>query len=341
MSEILENKDLSYYLKSDVQFYAILIVIIVIIIIAVRYIYYMINLQSRECSNMDKLYPNIDGNLKSLNPNDPTCKNTLKDYYIKTAYNCCSGGSYKNDYVNTCNLKDVIGQGVRCLDFEIYSINDEPVVATSTDENYNIKETYNYITFADVMNVVVNYGFSNSTAPNPNDPIFFHLRIKSANDNMYQKFASLFKNYDKYFLGSKYSYENNGKNLGDVPLMSLSNKIVVIVDKINNNYMDNKNFYEYVNLTSNSIFMRALTYSDVKNTADLVELQDYNKNHMTICLPDKGANPPNPNGIVMRDMGCQFLAFRYQLSDTYLQENTLFFDKTGYGFALKPEKLRS
>ena len=39
--------------------------------------------------------------------------------YIKTAYNCCSGGNYKNDYVDLCVLKNILKQGVRGLDFEI------------------------------------------------------------------------------------------------------------------------------------------------------------------------------------------------------------------------------
>jgi len=34
------------------------------------------------------------------------------------------------------------------------------------------------------------------------------------------------------------------------------------------------------------------------------------------------------------------VGFRYQLFDNYLQEDILFFDKIGYGFVLKPEKLR-
>ena len=47
---------------------------------------------------------------------------TLKDFYIKSAYNCCSTGSYKNCNVSLDMLKYVIRQGVRLLDFAIYSI---------------------------------------------------------------------------------------------------------------------------------------------------------------------------------------------------------------------------
>ena len=57
-------------------------------------------------------------------PAVPNFQYTLKDYYIKSAYNACSGGDYKNDYVDLCVMKDLLKQGVRGLDFEIFSIEE-------------------------------------------------------------------------------------------------------------------------------------------------------------------------------------------------------------------------
>ena len=197
----------------------IIVMTILVVILFLLYIYYLSNLMSKECSTMEKKYGTVNGKIKSINPNDPKCGYTLKDYYIKTAYNCCSGGSYKNDFVNTCNLKNVLKQGVRCLDFEIYSINNKPVVASSTNSSFYIKETFNNVPFSDVMNIVVNYAFSGGTSPNPNDPILFHLRIKSNNLEMYKNLAKLFKEYRKFFLDPAYSYEYGGKNIGDMKLI--------------------------------------------------------------------------------------------------------------------------
>jgi len=328
-------------LKENYVAYMLLSMIIIVIIAALWYYFYMRNLLNRECSNMSNLFSALNGSIKSLNSSDPNCGYTLKDYYIKTAYNCCSPGTFKNDYVSTCALKDVLKQGVRGLDFEIFSIDDQPVVATSTVDNNYIKETYNVVAFSDVMNIVTNYAFASSGAPNPQDPIIFHFRFKSANQKMYQNLANLFKSHDSFFLGPASSFEQNGKNFGNTKLMDLINKkIVVIVDKSNNSFMDTEDFYEYVNMTSNSIFMRALHYYDVKNTPDLVELQDYNKQNMSISMPDIGADPPNPSAIVCRETGCQMIAMMYQKNDVNLQENNAFFDKCGYAFCLKPEKLR-
>ena len=318
----------------------IIIMIIVTIVLVIVYYYYITSLMPKECSIMEKKYGTINGKIKSINAKDPKCGYTLKDYYIKTAYNCCSGGSYKHDFVNLCNLKNVLKQGVRGLDFEIYSINNKPVVATSTNSSYYIKETYNSVPFSDVMNIIVNYAFSGGTAPNPNDPILFHLRIKSNNIEMYKNLAKIFKENRRYFLGPEYSYEYSGKNIGDVKLTDLSQKIILIVDKSNNKYLDNEDFYEYVNVTSNSVFMRGLNFYNVKNTPDLSELQNFNKKNMTICMPDKGTSPPNPSAVVARETGSQMTAMRYQNYDVNLQEDEKFFNDNGYAFVLKPERLR-
>ena len=86
--------------------------------------------------------------------------------------------------------------------------------------------------------------------------------------------------------------------------------------------------------------MRALNYYDIAYTPDMNELIEYNRRCMTIGMPDKGANPDNPSGIVLRETGTQMLAMRYQLFDNNLEESDMTFDLAGYAFVLKPESLR-
>jgi hypothetical protein len=327
-------------MKEDFISNLILGFILLLVITMIVYIIYLTKLQSRECSYINDLYGDVNGNLRSINLNDPDCSGNLNEYYIKTAYNACSGGSYKNDIVEICNLKAVLTQGVRGLDFEIYSIDNDPVVATSTSDNYYIKETYNSVSFSDVMKTIKNYAFSGSTAPNPRDPILIHLRFMSNNQSMYSNLANIFKSYDTILLGKEYSYETSGHNLGGEPLLNFMNKVILIFDRTNTSFLENKDLMEYANMTSNSIFMRAYSYYDVKNNPDLEELREYNKRNMTIVFPDSGSNPVNPNGILSRDAGCQMVAVRYQYVDNFLIQNTTFFDNCGYAFCLKPEDLR-
>ena len=333
-------------MKDSTAIMALSAVTIMIILIALMVYFYYTGtifsngLRKRECSNMDAIYGTVNGKLTSIDINNAEYQYALRDYYIKTAYNACSGGKYKNDYVDTCVLKDLIKQGVRGLDFEIYSIDDQPVVATSTNDNYCVKETFNSVKFGEVMNIIRDYAFASSTAPNPLDPIILHLRIKTSNQEMYTNFAKILEGYNSILLDKQYSFEYYGKNLGTVKLSDLSGKVIIIVDRSNTSFLESQQFYEYVNMTSNSIFMRALHYYDIMYAPDMNELIDYNKLNMTIGMPDKGSNPDNPSSLTMRAYGCQLLAIRYQLVDTNLAENNVFFDEQGHSFVLKPEKLR-
>jgi len=327
-------------LEDDFKVYVIIVFTFIILIIFIGYMIYLSNLQNREINYMNNLYPSVDGNIRPITSSDTDCSGNLYDYYIKTAYNSCSGGSYKNDFVSIDVLKAVIKQGVRCLDFEVYSIDNHPVVSTSTSDSYYVKETFNSVNFGNVMDTIRNYAFSGGTSPNPTDPLLIHLRCKSNNQKMYSKLADIFKSNTDIMLGMNYSYESEGKNLGLVPLLQLQNKVILIIDRSNTAFLENEELLEFVNLTSNSIFMREFDFYNIKNNPDINELTEFNKRGMTIVLPDSGASPSNPSGITCRASGCQMIAMRYQLVDNYLMENALFFDRVGYAFALKPDHLR-
>jgi hypothetical protein len=363
-AQLMNNEDFAAYAILGVA------VVLFIILICVK-LFYIDRLNSSECSFMNDVYSTPNGYIMSVNKIKDT--NPLFDYYVKTAYNACSGGSYKNDVVDICNLKAVIKQGVRCLDFEIYSVDGKPVVSTSTSDSYNVKETYNSVPFSEVMSVINDHAFSAGSdgAPNATDPLFIHLRIKSNQPAIYNELVNIFDLYRRRLLGPKYSYEyrcsskasnevegeaenevesgakresgakkESHCNFGGEPIHTFMNKMILVVDSTNKAYLDNERFYEFVNMTSNSAFMRAYHYYDVKNTPDMVELQNYNKRSFSIVFPDKGISPSNPNGIAAREMGCQMVAMRYQNIDNNLEENNMFFDENAKAFVLKPIKLR-
>jgi hypothetical protein len=348
MSKLSNPGKLMEALNENFAAIIINILLIVAIVLMVWNYFYTINMEPKECKEIDKLYPSVNGKISSITTNQNSGTDatnnytyTFKDYYIKTAYNACSLGQYSNNVVSTCVLKDLIKSGVRGFDFEIYSLNNAPIVSTSTGDSYFVKETFNSVKFADVLTTIQNFAYSASTSPNPNDPIVLHLRVKSNNQKMYTNMANMFEGMDDSMLGKKYSFENGGKNLGNVPLLDLVGKIVIIVDKSNPAFMENEGFKEYVNMTSNSVFMRTLKFTNgVKYTPDMDELKSYNKQNMSIVLPDDGANPDNPSGLLSRALGCQMVAMRYQSSDASLLEDTAFFDTTGHAFSLKPANLR-
>ncbi|MFY7730499.1 MAG: phosphatidylinositol-specific phospholipase C domain-containing protein [Flavobacterium sp.] len=301
---------------------------------------YLHRLNGKGCDRMNMLYPKIEGYLRPINDADKECSGKLVDYYIKTAYNACSSGDYRNDYVDICNLKAIIKQGVRCLDFEIYSIQNRPVVATSTSDNFHIKETFNSIPFNSVMDTIRNYAFSGGTCPNPTDPVLIHLRCKSTNRKMYTKLAQIFKANADVLLGAGFSYHSKGDTLGKTPLLSLRGKIIIIMERTNNAFFHNQPLMEFVNMVSNSTFMRKYRFQEIEDGHDKRELIQFNRAGMTIVLPNKGDNPGNPDSKLCRENGCQLVAMRYQMTDDALSKNTTFFNRKGYAFVLKPENQR-
>ena len=339
MTNLINMKD-----NKTIFAFSVITILIIIIIVFVYFYYsgsiFTDGMMERDRKYMDELYGTLNGKIISIQPNNEMYQYPLRDYYIKSAYNACSGGDYKNSYVDTNILKDLLKQGVRGLDFEIYSIDDQPVVATSTTNNFFVKETFNSVLFSEVLNVIRDYAFVNSTAPNPFDPIILHLRIKSTNQNMYKNFAKLLESNNNILMDKRYSFEYYGKNFGTVKLSDMTGKIVIIVDRSNPSFMESEAFYEYVNMTSKSVFCRALHYYDVINAPNMEELIGYNKLNMTIGMPDKGSDPENPSSITMRTYGIQMLAMRYQNVDTNLEENDLFFNEAGHAFVLKAKNLR-
>ena len=324
----------------SVYMFGILFVVLFLILISV-WLYRMLYKNNKNCAYMKSLYPTFPTISNIVPSNKEKFCHSLRDYYIKTAYNCCSAGNYKNDYVNICALKECIRQGARCLDFKIYSVDDKPVVAVSSQTDFFIKESWNTVGFASAMNTVANYAFSGGTCPNPNDPLILHFRIMSNNTKIYNTMAQIIHSSfkSKLLLDSKFSYESNGENIGAMPIINLMNKVLIIVDKINPLF-EGTELDEYVNIASNSIFMRALSYHDVRYTPDMNELIEFNKKNMTICIPDLNEYPINPSASLAMNYGCQFIAMAFQNKDANLDFYTDEFNNENTAFILKPKNLR-
>lgn len=209
------------------------VVIVIIILVLIYFFFNLYSLQWYNCKASSAKYPIVNANVLSYNsvgfdmfgaPNDTSALRgipyykclALRDYYVQSAFNAACGGGYKHNVVSKCVIKDLIKQGVRGLDFEIYSVADEPVVAASTSQKYFVKEMYNYIPLKDVLGIIVNYAFANNAAPNPNDPILLHLRFRTTNHKVYQKIGEMIKQeYIKY-----------DPNLGDDPSTWLGSNMV-------------------------------------------------------------------------------------------------------------------
>ena len=335
---------------SNITIFFVYLVCFLLILIPVSYYLYAATSQKKgDCINFDTMFGNKNNYITSI---DNSFSKPLRNYYIKSAYNCCCPGNYKNDFVELCALKDILKQGVRWLDVEVFSLNNKPVIAASTTDNYFEKETYNSIPFQDFLACITQQAFGDLT-PNPTDPIFIHIRFKSNNMEMYNSLSTIIQDNvrDNLLLGIDYSYGFQVRgtpddpsavyqdNLGRIPLNEFINKIVFVVSN-KNNYFINTPFYEYVNFISDTIYCNILTEYDVKFNPDIEELTDHNKKNMTFEIPDNNYNPSCPNSTAARALGIQCVGMRYNITNTnMLIINEEFFDQAGYAFVEKPPEL--
>ena len=334
-------RELLFNLRMKYLHVLLLIFFLSLLLSVLYYVYVKMTLKKTNNTRMKYDLDSVQVKIVSVNPALPDFKYLLRDYYIASSYNSCCGGNFKNDYVDYTPLKQVIKQGARLLDFEVYNIDDRPVVAASANSAFCLKGTYNSLPFDEVMEVVSRYAFSSSTAPNPNDPLFLYFRVKSNDVKLYSAMSkSLTKHFKQKMLGPEYQSEGNGENLTAYPLSNYIGKVAIMCDNKTNNFRENKEFETMVNFTGNSAFMRELRYYDVKYSHTTDQLTLHNKKNMSIVVPDLTAESNNISAALANVYGCQFVCMNYQTFDDNLGYYLELFNDAGSAFILKPKNLR-
>jgi hypothetical protein len=261
-----------------------------------------------------------------------------------------------------CALYNVITQGCRCLDFEIYCLNDTPVVAVSSIDQVGVKQSYNFLNASDVLSEINKYAFSGNTmpsivtgeklqrfCPNPTDPLFLHFRLKTNNVNVVNQLASIIaQTFESKLLPIQFMRESNGKNMTKTPIKDLvdnvNGKVVIMVEKNSNTggmpiLYQSANMWELTNITTNSVFIHEKRFTDIKNTNAPKDVVNYNRQNMTIVLPDLNESNTNYIYVVPRLLGCQFIAMNFQNNDENLIAYNKFFDDSKSAFVPRPAEL--
>ena len=316
---------------------AVGIVCVCVLVVVVIWLVSALSLDEENCRNMNAAYP-LNTQIGSFSDE---YEHYLRDYYITTAYDACSPGTYKNDFVNVCALKRIIAQGVRCLDFAVYTVDGQPVIATSDLKEYDVKGTYNSVPFAAAMSVVRDHAFTAGLCPTSEDPLLIHLRLKTRVKETFGKIArSLQATLGSLLLGPDYSYQNHGNNFTKTKVQKLRRKVIIIVDQSNTAFLGT-DLEEYINLASNAPFMRLVRYTDgVLQCGDPKELVKHNQTGMTIVLPDRAPSARNYPTYTAQELGCQLCALAYQDKDANVIYDMDWFSTKQTAFVLKPPHLR-
>jgi hypothetical protein len=313
--------------------YLILIFAVAIVLFVLYYISHKLNLIKTNCSRLNK-----EPNTTVLSIKDPKSKidvkDTLNNYFIKTAYNCCCTGNFKNDYVDLCALKNCASNGVRALDFQIYSLNDKPIVSASSVTSNQYKEIYNHISFHDAMTNVSKWFITDSTNVNSGDPLFLIFRLHSTNERIYNMMAQSLNNIFGYnsLLGNMIYIVPQNNTLDTTQLTKLLRKVVIIVDTT---YAD-KSAFENSKLSS---FTSLITGNSLTNhmyrESELLSVIDVNKsistdtnvsNTINILYPNLQVNKNNYDFVTTGIFNkISFIGMNFQYYDLFLTDYNAIF----------------
>jgi hypothetical protein len=300
---------------------------------------------------MNVLYKTPNNKLTSINDYDERFSYLLRDYYVKTAYNCCCSGDFTNDWVSTNALITVIAQGARCLDFEIYSVDGAPVISSSSQPEYTMKETLNYVSLSEAFDIIIVDAFAAGKCPNYADPLLLCLRVKSNNILVFNEIAKLLeKKLASRLLDSRYGYAYNGDNLGRVPLSNFLGKIIIIIDETPgpmgatataNEVYKKSALYEFVNIAIRSPDSKK-TFADVAApTPNISSVTEYSKKNIVFVLPERSSKSENSDKFsAAHTHGNQLVSMSFQSGDAAMNAYNIKFDSERYAFILKPPNLR-
>lgn len=273
-----------------------------------------------------------DGSVTAIgNSATDVVQDRLVNYYVKTAYNCCSTGNFKNDYVDERGLECAIKKGYRCLDFQIYSLDGIPVIATSSDDSVFMKETFNSIPLSKAMDIVDKKANNPDDCPNHTDPLFLHFRVMSDNEETYDAMGKILLNK----LGTKIWNKPDNYGLNDVieqPLSTLNQKIIIMIDGINGlstPHYKGTLLEPLVHMSSEKKGLYEKTDIQLSQDVNQGDLLRYNMINMTFCKP--GLNNLNTNIEIAKHKaaGTQFIAMNLSNNDGNLKiyENDMFSTK--------------
>jgi hypothetical protein len=320
---------------------SIILMILIFFMITLFVIYTYVNLRKRQfnCEVLSKTGTMSMHSVGDSGNIGSAYNMKLKQCIIKTAYNCCCTGDFRNDYVDYCALLNCAKQGFRALDFQIFSLNGLPVVSETTASNNNYKEMYNSLPFSDVLTNIKRYFIQDVTnCPNINDPLFLIFRFKTNNTDIYDNVANA--------LNVSFGSANSSGNMIYVPrspetldeslVKDLMKKIIIIVDTTGLTKFESSKLYPITCLmlgtVNNQIYRESEVIGNMMNDDTLA---DKLKDNLNMVYPDVSPSSENYDFVTTGiNNGIQFIAMNAQTNDIYLDTyNTKYFNN----YAITPK----
>ena len=263
----------------------------------------------------------------------------VKEYIIKASYNTPFSGSY----VSLDTIKYVLSRGCRFIDLEVFLLNDAAYVAHSVDPNNITIDSKNQLLLDDVLGCIMINAFT-SPSPNPMDPLFVQLRLKTEDPNIY-KYSAM--SVDKNFANKLYKNKKGSHKVDPLTTLmgDLKGKIVLVVDKsvapLYNSFPECGaksapcyNLDNYVGMVAGSQFIRTSTYTDLldQSTTPIVINNDGKTSQVRverIVVPNNVSTVmSNPDSnVFITKYGAQIVCYPFYKNDANLANYELIFSE--------------
>jgi hypothetical protein len=343
-------------ISSGQYFYITLSIIIFIVLLLFSWVANRLSLKTRSCNKLNIYWPSLTNTTYFLNPTTrttgaivkqnsgfgiDTSNNKLINYHVKSAYNCCCGDGYKNNFVALCALEKCIANGCRFLDFEIYSYNNVPIIAASTANSNYIKETYNSLLLEEVLLTIKEKAFNLTSTNCANDPLILNFRVMSTNLVMLKKMGDIIENYLGDGDGVFAIETRKEETLIFAQMEELYRKVIIICEfnplpSIIDTNADLSKLKDYVNLKAKGLNCNTFRYNQVASKKGSVSFMESTKTKYTIVLPNLDNSIINFDPALSFDTGCQAICMKHQnMDNNLLGYNALFKAKQNYSWFKK------
>jgi hypothetical protein len=332
-------------------FYITLSIVIFIVLLLFSWVANRLSLKTRSCNKLNIYWPSLTNTTYFNNPVNNSSNATVKtgsgfgidsshnkliNYHVKSAYNCCCGDGYKNNFVALCALEKCIANGCRFLDFEIYSYNNEPIIAASTANSNYIKETYNSLSLEEVLITIKEKAFNLTNTNCANDPLILNFRVMSTNLAMLKKMGDLIEKHLADADGVFTLETRKGPNLIFMEMSELYRKVIIICEfnplpSIIDTNADLSKLKDYINLKAKGLFCNTFRYNQIASKKGSLSFIESTKTKYTIVLPNLDNSIINFDPALSFDTGCQAICMKHQnMDNSLLGYNALFKTKQNY-----------
>lgn len=283
----------------------------------------------------------------------------LVNYYVLASYNTCCEGNYEGGSVSTAQIRKVLKEGARFVDFAVYTMpesctgdgtQDEPAVAGSASASDLSIGTRNCLPLTDVMREVASTAFSAGRVPRPTEPLLLHCRIRTKQPETLTQLGHLIKREfgtrllpaDRF--GGNATHGPATTSILSTPLAELRGKCIVILEAPDRSWTDNTALASVVNIAQGAgePFFVSTPAPILRATATPGQMREQNKQQLTLVTPttDTGGGPVSfPIGPALW-IGCQLPAVAFQVEDENKRAALDYFRSKNSGFVLKPAQLQ-